>query len=155
MGKGLSRFPYMLIYPQDEHERLLVRQLSQVGVSVERRTEFISHENRDGRIFARLRGPNGVEENCSADYLAGCDGARSAVRKAIDVGFPGGSYEHMFYVADVAAAGPVMNGELHVAVDETDFLAVFPLRDSGHARLVGIVRNDTLDNMDKLTWDDV
>ena len=90
------------------------------------------------------------EETCTADYLAGCDGAHSAVRKAIEVGFPGGAYDHMFYVADVAATGQVMNGELHIALDEADFLAVFPLHDNDHARLVGIVRTDMLENMDEL-----
>src|SRR6478609_10702955 len=61
MGKGLSPFPYMLIYPQDEHERLLINHLSQLGVTVERPTEFISYEDRNGKIFAQLRGPNGAE----------------------------------------------------------------------------------------------
>src|SRR4051812_10441106 len=27
MGRGLSPFPYLLIYPQDEHERLLIARL--------------------------------------------------------------------------------------------------------------------------------
>ncbi len=126
-----------------------------LGVTVERSIEFIGHEIRDGRVFATLRASNGVEETCTADYLAGCDGAHSAVRKAIDVGFPGGAYDHMFYVADVAATGQVMNGELHIALDEADFLAVFPLHDNDHARLVGIVRTDMLENMDELSWPDV
>ena len=39
MGAGLSPFPFALIYPQDEHERLLIARLSQAGVEVERRTE--------------------------------------------------------------------------------------------------------------------
>ena len=55
------------------------------------------------------------------------------------IGFPGGTYERLFYVADVAAAGAVMNGELNIALDEADFLAVFPLKDAAHARLIGTV----------------
>src|SRR4051812_14209550 len=43
MGRGLSPFPYMLIYPQDEHERMLIRRLSSVSVNVERSTEFLSY----------------------------------------------------------------------------------------------------------------
>src|SRR6478672_6135885 len=35
MGQGLSPFPYMLIYPQDEHERLLITHLEKLGVRVE------------------------------------------------------------------------------------------------------------------------
>jgi len=59
-------------------------------------------------------------------YLAGCDGARSKVREVLNSGFPGGTYDHLFYVADVEAAGLAMNGELHVDLDDADFLAVFP-----------------------------
>jgi hypothetical protein len=49
------------------------------------------------------------------------------VRETIGTGFPGGTYRQVFYVADVEAAGPAVDGELHVDLDEADFLAVFPL----------------------------
>src|SRR5215471_2491327 len=41
MGDGLSPFPYALILSQDEHERLLIRRLADVGVQVERETELV------------------------------------------------------------------------------------------------------------------
>jgi 2-polyprenyl-6-methoxyphenol hydroxylase-like FAD-dependent oxidoreductase len=155
MGHGLSPFPYMLIFPQDEHERLLIERLAQAGVIVERPTELIGCEDRGDCVVAQLRRSDGTVEHCTADYVAGCDGAHSTVRQVIGSGFPGGMYEHMFYVADVAAAGPVMNGELHVALDEVDFLAVFPLHAGGHARLIGTVRTDSVDKQESLTWNDV
>ena len=34
------------------------------------------------------------------------------MRQGIAVGFPGGTYEQLFYVADVDAAGPALDGEL-------------------------------------------
>jgi hypothetical protein len=57
-------------------------------------------------------------------------------------GFPGGTYQHVFYVADVEASGPAMDGELHVDLDEADFLAIFPMKGQGKARLVGTVRDE-------------
>ena len=48
-----------------------------------------------------------------------------------------------------------MNGELHVALDTTDFLAVFPLKGDGHARLVGTVREEVEHQHENLSWDDV
>ena len=57
-------------------------------------------------MSARLRRADGTEETCKADYIAGCDGAHSTVREVLGAGFPGGTYAHLFYVADVAAAGP-------------------------------------------------
>ena len=91
---GLSPFPYALIFPQDEHERLLIERLAEAGVKVERRTELVGFEDADDRVLARLKRPDGSEETCEAAYIAGCDGARSTVREALGIGFPGGTYEH-------------------------------------------------------------
>jgi 2-polyprenyl-6-methoxyphenol hydroxylase-like FAD-dependent oxidoreductase len=154
MGEGLSPFPYALIYPQDAHERLLIQRLAQEGIAVERPVELVDFTDEGDRIAARLRHPDGRVDVCHADYIAGCDGAHSTVRQSLDIDFPGGTYSHMFYVADVAASGPVMNGELNVALDEADFVAVFPLDAGQHARLIGIVRDDSLDKRD-LAWADV
>src|SRR5204862_6048544 len=90
-----------------------------------------------------------------ACYLAGCDGARSLVRETIGVGFPGGTYRQVFYVADVEARGPAVDGELHVDLDEADFLAVFPLAGTGRARLIGTVRDERADHAEALEFQDV
>ena len=154
MGKGLSPFPFALIYPQDAHEQFLVERLRGVGVEVERRTELVGFEETGGGVRARIRRPDGGEEGCESEYIAGCDGAHSTVRDVLKARFPGGTYQHMFYVADVKARGPVMNGELNAALDDADFLAVFPLHPD-HARLVGLVRGDAVERNKALTWEDV
>src|SRR6201987_802880 len=41
MGSGLTPYPFMHIFPQDEHERLLIQRLDALVVAVERRTELI------------------------------------------------------------------------------------------------------------------
>jgi 2-polyprenyl-6-methoxyphenol hydroxylase-like FAD-dependent oxidoreductase len=155
MGKGLSPYPYALIYPQDTHEKFLVAKLAEIGVTVERRTELVGFDQDSGGVHARIRRADGRTETAEFAYLAGCDGAHSIVREAVKAGFPGGTYKHMFYVADVSAAGPVMNGEVHVALDTADFLVVFPLPGAGHARLVGTVKADAVANGRTFTWDDV
>src|SRR5260221_9764837 len=155
MGAGLSPFPYALIYPQDEHERLLIERLAEDGVKVERSTELLGLEDVTTRVLARLRCPGGVVETCTAAFIAGCDGAHSAVREALGIGFPGGTYAHLFYVADVESSGAAMNGEVNVGLDTTDFLAVFPLKGEGHARLIGTVQEDAMHQQDNLTWTDV
>jgi 2-polyprenyl-6-methoxyphenol hydroxylase-like FAD-dependent oxidoreductase len=155
MGAGVSPFPYALIFPQDEHERLLIDRLAEAGVPIERRTEVLGFEDAAGRALARLKRPDGASETCEAAYIAGCDGAHSAVREALKIGFPGGTYDHLFYVADVEASGATMNGELHVALDRTDFLAVFPLKGEGRARLIGTVREEAEHQQENLSWNDV
>ena len=155
MGEDLSPFPYALIYPQDEHERLLIDRLAEAGVEVERQTELVSFEETPDGVRARVRRADGATNTCEAAYIAGCDGAHSAVREGLAIGFPGGTYNHLFYVADVDARGAVMNGELHGALDVTDFLLVFPLKDEGRARLIGTVRTDAAQRDDHLSWEDV
>ena len=153
--QDLTSFPFLEIFPQDEHERLLIERLQQAGVEVERRTELTHFVERHGTVVAHLRGPDGSEEICEARYLAGCDGAHSIVRKTIGGEFPGAAYRHLFYVADVEACGPALDGELHVDLDEADFLAVFPLAGQGRARLIGTVRDERAAHAELLKFEDV
>jgi 2-polyprenyl-6-methoxyphenol hydroxylase-like FAD-dependent oxidoreductase len=155
MGAGLSPFPYAMIFPQDEHERLLIDRLAEFNIEVERQTELLDFKDAIARVLARLKRPNGETEVCEAAHIAGCDGAHSTVREKLEIGFPGGVYAHLFYVADVEASGATMNGELHVALDRSDFLAVFPLKGEGRARLIGTVREGAAEQHDDLSWNDV
>ena len=154
LGAGLTPFPYMLVVPQDRHERFLIECLARVGAAVERPTELVDFEETPERVRSRLRGPNGAESACEAAYLAGCDGARSRSREVLGAGFEGHTYSHLFFVADVEARGAVMNDELHVALDDSDLLGVFPLRGRQTGRLIGTVR--LLDEHGPPpTWNDV
>jgi 2-polyprenyl-6-methoxyphenol hydroxylase-like FAD-dependent oxidoreductase len=155
MGGAISPFPYALIFPQDEHERLLIDRLAQAGIHIERETELVAFEEEPDRVLIRSKRADGATETCEAVFVAGCDGAHSTVREAMGMGFPGGTYNHLFYVADVEARGPAMNGELHAALDTSDFLAVFPLKEDGRARLIGTVRTDVEHQQEKLSWKDV
>jgi 2-polyprenyl-6-methoxyphenol hydroxylase-like FAD-dependent oxidoreductase len=155
VGAGLTPYPFLHIFPQDQHERLLIERLQALGVTVERRTELTGFTDEEDRVTARLRGPDGQEFDCTAAYIAGCDGARSIVRETIGTGFPGGTYRQIFYVADVDATGPALNGELHIDLDEADFLGVFPLAGEGKARLIGTVRDERAGRADTLTFTDV
>jgi 2-polyprenyl-6-methoxyphenol hydroxylase-like FAD-dependent oxidoreductase len=155
VGSGLTPYPFLHIFPQDQHERLLIERLEALGVAVERRTELIQFTNGENGIIARLREPDGQEVDCAASYIAGCDGARSIVRETVGTGFPGGTYRQVFYVADVEATGAALNGELHVDLDEADFLGVFPLAGQGRARLIGTVRDERAGRADTLTFNDV
>src|ERR1051326_1982874 len=71
MGQGLSPFPYALIYPQNQHERMLIAALERLGVTVERETELITFEQADGQVRAQLKTGGGRLETCMAHYLAG------------------------------------------------------------------------------------
>ena len=86
--------------------------------------------------------------------MAGCDGARSTTREHLGIGFPGGTYEHLFYVADVQATGQAVNGDLNIALERSDFLVVFPLKSEGRARFIGTVKDDSR-KAEELSWESV
>jgi 2-polyprenyl-6-methoxyphenol hydroxylase-like FAD-dependent oxidoreductase len=154
VGRGVSPFPFGVIFPQDAHERLLLARLEGVGVRVERNTTIGAIEAGDPCV-ARGTGPSGQPVEYRARFVAGCDGARSKVRESIGAGFPGGTYDHVFYIADIEARGRPMNQQLHVFLDDAGFLAVFPLVEPGHARLVGTVKSEPTDGEKTLGWEDV
>jgi 2-polyprenyl-6-methoxyphenol hydroxylase-like FAD-dependent oxidoreductase len=155
IGADITPYPFLQIFPQDEHERLLIARLEAMGIAVERRTELIGYSDEGDRIVAQLRGASGGEERCEAGYIAGCDGAHSLVRQTMGTGFPGGTYQQIFYVADVEASGPPLDGELHVDLDEADFLAIFPLAGEGRARLIGTLRDERAEHPEALKFGDV
>ena len=148
LGPGLGPYPIFpyLIFAQDEYEQLLVARLEEAGVRVERNTELLELFDDGSGVSARLSGG----ETCRADYLAGCDGARSRVRQSLGIDFPGSTYPHIFFVADVQARGPACNGELHMALNDTDFFAVFPRDAHGRVRLIGTVNRTG----DALEWEE-
>ena len=155
-GGQLTPYPYITIYPQDRHERLLVDKLAALGVKVERGTELLSFQDQGDAVHVLLRRANGAEQSVVTQYLAACDGARSTVRQQLGMGFEGGTYKHAFYVADVQASGLEPAGEAHITLDKGgDFALVFPYGSGEFRRLIGTVRDERADQLDTLTFEDV
>lgn len=66
IGEGTSPYPFLQIFPQDAHERLLIERLGELGVTVERPTELLRFEQRGDGVRATLRRPDGAEDVCEA-----------------------------------------------------------------------------------------
>lgn len=151
-GATVTPYPFILTYPQDEHERLLIDRLEQMGVNVERETEFISFEEQTDHVLSHLRMRDGSVTTCKSTFLTGCDGAKSPIRHQIGAGFEGGTYKQIFYVADVRLTGLEPAGEAHISLDSSDFVAVLSYGNSGLSRLIGVVTDG---DAEKITFDDV
>ena len=138
MGEGLSPYPYLLSYPQDDHERLLLAKLKTLGVEVEWRTKLTSFEERQDGVVASISHDGGAPERAESSYICGCDGAHSQVRQTLGIEFAGGTYPLLFYVADVQLDRD-FGQDFYVNLGEQIVVLTFPVRSTGMQRLIGLV----------------
>ncbi|HTJ95835.1 MAG TPA: FAD-dependent monooxygenase [Rhodocyclaceae bacterium] len=136
-GAGLSPYPFILCYPQDDHERFLVSKLAERGVNIEWNTTLKSFSQTDAHVRAVIE-KSGDETLFEVEYLCGCDGARSAVRQGLELDFPGGTYSQIFYVADVKVSGGG-NDDIYANLGETGLGLILPVRSTGMKRFIGTV----------------
>jgi 2-polyprenyl-6-methoxyphenol hydroxylase-like FAD-dependent oxidoreductase len=154
IGRDMSPYPFLLILGQDDNERLLGEALRDQGMAVEWRTELVGLSQEGDRVIAQLKYPDGSVTGVSAAWVAGCDGARSAVRDLNGIAFQGAPYEDVFFVADTQMTGPMVPDELNVYLWRRGLHLFFPMRGTDHWRVVGIVPQ-ALRGRDDLTLDDV
>lgn len=94
--------PYgFLALPQYETERILESCLYRHGGSVQRGMTLANFTNAPEAIEARVMDVAGAVHSIRCRWLVGCDGARSAVRKALGLDFSGGKYPMTFMLGDV------------------------------------------------------
>jgi 2-polyprenyl-6-methoxyphenol hydroxylase-like FAD-dependent oxidoreductase len=105
-GRALDRG---LIVSQAEIEGELRRRLAELGGTVEWGVPVTDLDAVD------------------ADWIVGCDGAHSAVRKAAGIGFPGVPLVERFLLADVRVALPLPRDGVAVWLDGDSMLGAFPL----------------------------
>ena len=95
---------------------------------------------------------DGRKETVDFRYLCGCDGASSTVRRDLRLNFEGGTYDHLFYVADVTIDGEAST-DFFINLNDRELGIVLPIR-TGTKRLIGIVP-ETLNGQADLTFEDV
>ena len=139
IGHDLSPYPFVLILGQDDNERLLGDALRRCGVTVQWHTELVALQQQPHGVRANLEQADGRRIELQAGWVAGCDGAHSAVRSLSGIAFEGATYEHVYFVADVQAHGPMVADELNIYFWRDGFHLFFPMRGSAHWRIVGIV----------------
>lgn len=138
IGDDISPYPYVLSLPQDDHEHLLVAQLKSLGVDVEWETQLTHCADHGSHVAATLHSKSG---DATADfrYLVGCDGAHSTVRQALNLSFPGGTYNEIFFVTDCDAKGLQFDDSVNISLTKGTFILAFPVRSKGSFRFIGVV----------------
>lgn len=130
-----SAFPYLLNNSQRETEQLLTAQLHTLGGRIERGKELTCFAQTNGQVIAQFTvresdvpTENAHTEEIKATYLIGCDGARSTVRKQLEVAFSGDSYEETTVLGDVEIDWDKPQDKLYSWFNADGSMLAFPFR---------------------------
>jgi 3-(3-hydroxy-phenyl)propionate hydroxylase len=80
-----SRHPYGLALPQARFEEILAGWVGELKVPIHREREVTGFSQDDAGVDVELAGGAPLR----AEYLVGCDGGRSVIRRAAGIEFPG------------------------------------------------------------------
>ena len=128
-------YPFALIIPQTETERVLEEHLATLGVSVERQTEMTAFTTSDTGVSTTLRAADGTERQVAASWLVGCDGAHSTVRHVLGFSFEGSTQMSDWVLADLMLVGPLDDDRILIHFHADGILAIFPIG-GGRFRIV-------------------
>ncbi len=137
----LPDLPYAeLGLPQYETERLLAAHLAGYRVEVERGVTLTGLTQSDNAVIVRLAREGKEEEETRFRYVIGCDGAHSAVRHALGIGFTGEAFPMMFMLGDVhidwdLPRGLAMRALRLVEDGPPDMFIAIPLPEQGRYRV--------------------
>lgn len=92
-----TRHNYLLALWQSKFEPILADWVEELGVSVLRGTEVVGFAQDDSGVDVELSTGGPVR----AEYLVGCDGGRSLVRKTAGIDFPGWDPTNSYLIAQV------------------------------------------------------
>jgi len=144
LQQGETRFPGIQIFEQSANEQLLARSLAAVGTEVLWRHRLVDLIDDAGRVVALLDGPAGLVR-VRARWCIGADGARSAVRRELDIPFEGDTDDATFWVADLRGVRGLPDKSMAARFGDATFGVAFPLGPAGHTRLVALAPRDDVD----------
>jgi 3-(3-hydroxy-phenyl)propionate hydroxylase len=112
-----TRHPYGLGLWQNQIERLLAEWVGELTVTIYRGRDVTSFVQDDAGVDVALsEGPS-----LRAEYLVGCDGGRSTIRKAAGIEFPGWNPTTSAIIAEVEMATVPELGMRHDAIGTHGF----------------------------------
>ncbi|MGH3828645.1 MAG: FAD-dependent monooxygenase, partial [Pseudonocardiaceae bacterium] len=136
-----SPYPFFLRIDQSVTERILRERVAALGGRVEWSSELRSLRCGDhdtDLVEAVLTGPGGQPERATCEWLVGCDGAHSAVRHLLGLGFDGERYASMRNpMMDVPLRGfPLPDDAAHWLISPENMVVVIKLPGAHHRVLL-------------------
>ena len=149
--RDFSDLPYSSLgIPQPETERILTAHLATFGIAVERPVTLTSFTQDSDGVNVELTRPDGTIQKASFQYIIGCDGARSAVRRILDIPFEGDHYPVGFMLGDVVLDLDLPRGMSLWAINAAqqgppDFFIAIPLPARNRYRVSMLAPPDSSD----------
>ncbi len=122
-----SAYPFALMIPQSETERLLEDMLNKQGVWVERGVEVVAARQQEAGVQLDTISAMGAHETLHGQWLVGCDGAHSLLRKTTGGDFAGQTLDSHWVLGDVHIPDASLASEISVHWHRTGILVVFPI----------------------------
>lgn len=147
-----TRHPYSLGIWQKHIERVMAEWIAELDVDIRYGLEVADFVQDDGGVEVRLADGTSLP----ADYLVGCDGGRSLVRKKAGIDFPGWDPTRSNIIAEVQLTEEPPRGMRH---DTRGVHALHPLEDGQTYRVVvteqqlGPTSEPTLRDLSKSLFD--
>jgi 3-(3-hydroxy-phenyl)propionate hydroxylase len=141
-----TRHNYGLALWQDRFERILAAWVDELAVPIYREREVTGFAQDDGGVDVELSDGRSLR----AQYLVGCDGGRSLVRKKSGIDFPGWDASISYLIAEGEMTGEPAWGVRHGA---QGINGLAKLEDGKRARIVLIEQH--VGQGDKPTLDDL
>ena len=130
-----TAFPALLFQRQAVVEAILSEALADRGIEIDRGVDLVDVRCGVHDAELLLRRAGGVER-ARCEYVAGCDGAASTVRRLAGVGWHGGSYAQEVVLADVELDSDLAPGQAHVFAGRQGVLFVFAIGERATWRLL-------------------
>jgi 2-polyprenyl-6-methoxyphenol hydroxylase-like FAD-dependent oxidoreductase len=144
-----SDLPYSFLgLPQYETERVLAHYLNTFGIEIERGKSLERLTQANGQVQTVLVDHSGRRLEAVFDYVIGCDGAHSTVRKALGIEFAGEAMPFAFVLADVhiqweLPRGMTLRALRPVPDSAPEMFIAIPLPAPGRYRVSTLAPNDT------------
>lgn len=131
-------FPYLFGMSQRKTELMLAERFAELGGTFEREVRLDDINQSDDDVEVTLVHKDGRQEEVEVGWVAACDGAKSTVRKLLELPFEGSTFEQTIVQADVKAEFPFA-ADAHEAVafvSDEGPVGFLPLLDEGRYRLL-------------------
>ncbi len=135
--QNYTAYPEPRTLSQHDTERILAELLSKQGVEIERGRALTDLTQDGDTVTVSLRADDGSIEQVRCRWVIGCDGAHSAVRKAVGIPFAGSTYRDEFIMADAELDWKLPHGGLYGFPSPAGIFAAFSMPGEKRYRIFG------------------